>query len=277
MRGRTRNLLENVLAFLFLVILVVIIFFVVANYTSLGKSLELESVKKEIAEKFKNEEKLEEKQTNIEDDKSQTLFEIKENKKVEENNETQIEKKTQKLKEEVTKVNTEKEIAKKEIKKVEEKKLEKVVKTQKLQEVKKESIEEKQKEVKTIEPIKLIEKKQLTEEKETVEDKPKKKEPVLSAKNLAKFNIINKFIRDTKTKINDRVSRLGITKTDKPRYANIRVTVLKDGSYEQLKLMDGNKEYFDLIKVGVLSAFPLSIDEKITDQFPRYFRMKIKE
>lgn len=59
-------------------------------------------------------------------------------------------------------------------------------------------------------------------------------------------------------------------------YINIRVTILKDGRYEQLTLMDGNKEYFDLIKPSIYKVFPVKIDDSLKENFPRYFRMKIE-
>lgn len=59
-------------------------------------------------------------------------------------------------------------------------------------------------------------------------------------------------------------------------HINIRVTILKDGRYEQLTLMDGNKEYFELIKPSIYKVFPVKIDDSLKENFPRYFRMKIE-
>ena len=258
MRGKTRNLLENFLAFLFLVFVIVILFFIVANYTSLGKSLELESLKEEVLSNIKEDKKIEENIVVQEDNNTQEMEEniISEDEKNISNNEPLKNNNIQK--EEVTKVNTQEKIQKEEVKKQ--------VIQKKIEPVKKE--ESKKVEVKKVAPQ--------TQAQEVQKEK-KKKGPVLSAKNLAKFNIINKFIRDTKSKINANIMALNIPKTESSRYANIRVTVLSDGGYEQLKLMDGNKEYFDLINDAIVNAFPISIDERITDQFPRYFRMKIIE
>jgi hypothetical protein len=59
-------------------------------------------------------------------------------------------------------------------------------------------------------------------------------------------------------------------------YTNIRVTILKDGNYEQLTFIDGNKNYFNLIKSSIIQAFPIEMDSSLKNNFPRYFRMKIQ-
>jgi len=57
---------------------------------------------------------------------------------------------------------------------------------------------------------------------------------------------------------------------------NIRVTILKDGRYEQLKYMSGNRQHYNLIRPSILKIFPLEIDESLKYKFPRYFRMKVQ-
>lgn len=57
---------------------------------------------------------------------------------------------------------------------------------------------------------------------------------------------------------------------------DIKLTILKDGRYEQLTFVDGNKEYFNLIKDSILQVFPVKINESLKEDFPRYFRMEIK-
>lgn len=59
-------------------------------------------------------------------------------------------------------------------------------------------------------------------------------------------------------------------------FVNIRVTILKDGRYEQLTFMGGNKENYELIKNSIYKSFPIVMDESIKNNFPRYFRMKIE-
>lgn len=57
---------------------------------------------------------------------------------------------------------------------------------------------------------------------------------------------------------------------------NIRLTVLRDGRYEQITLMEGNKETFENIRPSITKAFPIKIDDSLKASFPRYFRMKIE-
>lgn len=51
---------------------------------------------------------------------------------------------------------------------------------------------------------------------------------------------------------------------------------MKSGKAEQLILLEGNNEYFELIKPSINQAFPVNIDESLKQSFPRYFRMKIE-
>lgn len=58
-------------------------------------------------------------------------------------------------------------------------------------------------------------------------------------------------------------------------FVNIRVTILKDGSYEQLTFLNGNSDYFNKVKPQIEEIFPLKIEENLKNHFPRYYRMKI--
>lgn len=58
-------------------------------------------------------------------------------------------------------------------------------------------------------------------------------------------------------------------------FLNIRVTILKDGSYEQLTFLNGNSDYFNKVKPQIEEIFPLKIEENLKSHFPRYYRMKI--
>ncbi|WP_141048262.1 hypothetical protein [Aliarcobacter cryaerophilus] len=58
-------------------------------------------------------------------------------------------------------------------------------------------------------------------------------------------------------------------------FINIRVTILKDGSYEQLTFLNGNSDYFNKVKPQIEEIFPLKIEENLKSHFPRYYRMKI--
>ncbi len=59
-------------------------------------------------------------------------------------------------------------------------------------------------------------------------------------------------------------------------FVNIRVTILKDGRYEQLTFMDGSKDNFELFRSSITQVFPLKINDTLKENFPRYFRMKIE-
>ena len=58
-------------------------------------------------------------------------------------------------------------------------------------------------------------------------------------------------------------------------FVNIRVTILKDGSYEQLTFLNGNSDYFNKEKPQIEEIFPLKIEENLKSHFPRYYRMKL--
>ena len=62
----------------------------------------------------------------------------------------------------------------------------------------------------------------------------------------------------------------------KGEFVNLRLTIFKDGRYEQLTLIEGNNENFELIKSSITQSFPVIIDDSLKANFPRYFRMKIE-
>ena len=127
-------------------------------------------------------------------------------------------------------------------------------------------IKEQIKKQKTVIPIKkpiIIEKKselKITIKKNNIIDKDEKNK------------LINYFLVNTKNKINTSIKQKS---NNQNGYVNIRVTILKDGNFEHLKFMGGDKQYFDTIKPLIETIFPLVMEEKIDDQFPRYFRMRI--
>ncbi len=91
-----------------------------------------------------------------------------------------------------------------------------------------------------------------------------------------KKQLINQFLTTTKNNINDNiVQHLNLEPQNIDKYVKIRITILKDGNYEQLKYMGGNKQYFEFIKSDVVKIFPITMNEIIDDQFPRYFRMQV--
>ena len=134
--------------------------------------------------------------------------------------------------------------------------------------------------------IKIIEKKTANKEKKVIIKKkiekitkktkkikttkiPKKKDTSKKSNSTTKL-----FLENTKNKIIANINKLDRYKINNV-YANIRVTILKNGKMEQLELLNGNKKYFKYIKSSILKSFPVKIDKKIQNQFPRYFRLKI--
>lgn len=84
---------------------------------------------------------------------------------------------------------------------------------------------------------------------------------------------IEAFYQTIREKINSNIDKSALKRGE---YINIRLTLLKDGRYEQLTFMDGNKEYFELVKPSIYKAFPVVMPNEIKNNFPRYFRMKIE-
>jgi hypothetical protein len=58
-------------------------------------------------------------------------------------------------------------------------------------------------------------------------------------------------------------------------HIEFRLTILKDGGYEQLSSIKGDKDYFELFRSSIKEAFPVKIDNSLKESFPRYFRMEI--
>lgn len=91
------------------------------------------------------------------------------------------------------------------------------------------------------------------------------------------LKMLRAFLIETQYKIRKNIIYPQDTNgTKKDTFMRLKITILKDGSYEQLRFVEGDKELFNLNKENILKVFPLFIDKKIVDDFPRYFRMKIK-
>lgn len=139
---------------------------------------------------------------------------------------------------------------------------EKVIETPKVEAVQKEQIEEQIKE--KIEPVKI--------EKNTTETPNVQTTQELDDK--AKIEAFYSTIREKiYANINKNIDKSLIRNGE---FVNIKLTILKDGSYEQLTFVEGNKEYFELFKSSIKEAYPVKIDDSLKNNFPRYFRMKIE-
>lgn len=234
MRGKTRNLLENVGAFGFLILIIYGVFNLIAHWVNDSEP----------------------------DIKAPSQLE-------------QVVEQRDIVQPEVTTQPKEIQVEKKDIVKSESEQIEEKEKSSE-EKISIDKVEQKTTQEKTIEPTQedVVEK----IEQEPKEEKTETKKSFPSDELIKqKFALINRFLRSTKKQIAESVLAMGIVANETPRYANIRVTVLKDGGFEQLTLLDGDKEYFDLISDAVINVFPLEIDERIDDQFPRYFRMKLIE
>ena len=95
--------------------------------------------------------------------------------------------------------------------------------------------------------------------------------------NLSEITDIEIFYKSIEDKIYANIeSNVDKTLIKDNAFVNIRVTILKDGRYEQLTFMDGNKDNFELFRSSITEIFPLKINDSLKENFPRYFRMKIE-
>lgn len=89
----------------------------------------------------------------------------------------------------------------------------------------------------------------------------------------AKVELFYKTIKEKiYTNINKNVDK---NKIKTGEHVEFRLTILKDGSYEQLSSIKGDKDYFELFRSSIKEAFPVKIDNSLKESFPRYFRMEI--
>ncbi|MEA2017450.1 MAG: hypothetical protein U9N59_03285 [Campylobacterota bacterium] len=113
---------------------------------------------------------------------------------------------------------------------------------------------------------------------EEIDEVVQKKESIVKDEKNVDLKMLRAFLIETQYKIRKNIIYPEDTNgTKQDRFMRLKITILKDGSYEQLRFVEGNKEIFDLNKENILNLFPLVIDEKISGDFPRYFRMKINK
>ena len=144
---------------------------------------------------------------------------------------------------------------------------EKVIETPKVEAVQKEQIEEQIKE-----KIELVKVESVKVEKPTTETPNVQTTQELEEK--AKVEAFYSTIREKiYANINKNVDKSLIKNGE---FVSIKLTVLKDGNYEQLTFVEGNKEYFELFRSSIKEAYPVKIDDSLKNNFPRYFRMKIE-
>lgn len=111
----------------------------------------------------------------------------------------------------------------------------------------------------------------------SVQKEPEKPAVIEQTKELDEKAKIDAFYKTIKEKIYLNIDK-NIDKSliKKGEFVNLRLTIFKDGRYEQLTLIEGNNENFELIKSSITQSFPVIIDDSLKANFPRYFRMKIE-
>lgn len=168
--------------------------------------------------------------------------------------------------------------------------------------IKNRTIEEKKVEEKIFEPIKkeeivlpkveekIIEKQNTTIpiEKKVVQIPPVEKKveqkeiekPIVldqSTKELEEKARIEAFYKTIREQILSNVRKnIDSSLVKQGEFINIRLTILKDGRYEQLTFIEGNKEYLELLRPSLSQVFPVAIDDSLKANFPRYFRVKVE-
>ena len=126
--------------------------------------------------------------------------------------------------------------------------------------------------IERIETIPVLEKKSTKEEIKTKEKEVIPTTEALSTQEEDKAKI-ELFYEQIRAQINSNIDKSLIKNKEA---VSIRLTILKDGRYEQITLTEGNKENFELIRPSITKAFPVKIDDNLKANFPRYFRMKIE-
>lgn len=117
----------------------------------------------------------------------------------------------------------------------------------------------------------------IVEKKVEIKEIEKPITPEQQSKELDDKAKVDAFYKTIKDKIYFNIDKdIDKTQIKKGEFVNIRLTIFKDGRFEQLTLIEGNNQNFELIKSSITQAFPVIIDDSIKANFPRYFRMKIE-
>ena len=86
------------------------------------------------------------------------------------------------------------------------------------------------------------------------------------------YNYYTKLQKNFTKIVLDKTTDQNITKN-----TTIRLTILKDGNYEQIHRVSGDKKFYDMASAIIITKFPLSIPLQLQNKFPRYFKINIKD
>ena len=87
---------------------------------------------------------------------------------------------------------------------------------------------------------------------------------------------LQKFIQSIETKMSQSI-RVNSNIDEKTNInLKIRVTLLKNGSSEQLIFTGGDKKLYNENRKNLLKIFPLTVEESYVNAFPRYLRLTLK-
>ena len=114
-----------------------------------------------------------------------------------------------------------------------------------------------------------------------IQEPEQQEEPILpEVKNKAEKNVdvnaLRIFLRSIKFTIARNIVKRDDVNETISQNLKIRITVLKDGTYEELKFLSGDQKLFEMNKMNILKIFPLTITDNIKDEFPRYIRISTK-
>lgn len=98
-----------------------------------------------------------------------------------------------------------------------------------------------------------------------------KKNVVLNKKDIIK--ILHSYINNVKKTIESNTPNITNLKDNTIK---IRITVLRNGNYQNFKYISGNKRLIYDTNKAVKKTFPMPFNDIIKNQFPRYLRLTIK-
>ena len=130
--------------------------------------------------------------------------------------------------------------------------------------------------VNSIEDINLSTIKNIKIKNESLLDKintDTKEDKELKNNNSQKITSVKKYIAYVKNTIQKNTITLNNVSSNSLK---IRITVLKNGNYQNIKFVGGNKKLYSETKKSIKKSFPMPLNDIIKEKFPRYLRLEIK-